>query len=124
MRLAANSPLPRRLELLRALRPLKRWVPSRHASELDEEATIQQVAQRAAAHRDGARLPVLRPAAERWLDAVLVVDGHPASMLLWTPLAREVHRLLIQLGAFRDLRIRYRHARPDGPPGLSGVRQC
>ncbi|MEU9288806.1 DUF3320 domain-containing protein [Streptomyces sp. NPDC048275] len=119
VRLAADSSLPRRLELLRALRPLKRRVPSRHARELDEEATIERIAQRAAAHRGGTHLPVLRPAAERWLDAVLVVDGHPASLLLWSSLAREVHRLLIQLGAFRDVRIRYLHAGPDSPPGLS-----
>ncbi|MEU0815110.1 DUF3320 domain-containing protein [Streptomyces mirabilis] len=119
VRLAADSPLPRRLELLRSLRPLKRRVPSRHAGELDEEATIQQIAQRAAVQRNAAYLPVLRPVAERWLDAVLVVDDHPTSMLLWTHLAGEVHRLLIQLGAFRDVRIRYLHSRPDGPPGLS-----
>ncbi|MEW2082824.1 SAV_2336 N-terminal domain-related protein [Streptomyces sp. NPDC005283] len=119
VRLAADSRLPGRLELLRAMQPLKRRVPSRHAGELDEEATTEEMAQRAASRRNAAHHPVLRPAAERWLDAVLVVDGHPTSLLLWTSLAREVHRMLIQLGAFRDVRIRYLHAHPDGPPGLS-----
>ncbi|MFE2711941.1 SAV_2336 N-terminal domain-related protein [Streptomyces mirabilis] len=119
VRLAADPPLPQQLELLRALRPLKRRVPSRHVGELDEEATLDSMAQRSAPHRRGALLPVLRPAPERWLDAILVVDGHPTGLLLWTPLAREVHRLLIQLGAFRDVRMRYLHTRPDGSPGLS-----
>ncbi|MFE7778503.1 SAV_2336 N-terminal domain-related protein [Streptomyces sp. NPDC057445] len=119
VRLAADPPLPQQLELLRALRPLKRRVPSRHVGELDEEATLDSMAQRSAPHRRGALLPVLRPAPERWLDAVLVVDGHPTGLLLWTPLAREVHRLLIQLGAFRDVRMRFLHTRPDGSPGLS-----
>lgn len=119
VRLAADPHLPHRLELQRALRPLKRRVPSRHAGELDEEATVDSLAQRSAPHRRGALLPVLRPAPERWLDAVLVVDGHQTGLLLWTPLAREVHRLLMHLGAFRDVRMRYLHTRPDGSPGLS-----
>ncbi|MGX1475466.1 UNVERIFIED_CONTAM: hypothetical protein RKD50_004274 [Streptomyces canus] len=118
-RLAADPLLPRQLELLRALRPLKRRVPSRHAGEFDEEATLESMAQRSVPRRKAIPLPVLRPASERWLDAVLVVDGHPTGLLLWTPLAREVHRLLIQLGAFRDVRLRYLHSRPDGPAGLS-----
>ncbi|MCT9083017.1 SAV_2336 N-terminal domain-related protein [Streptomyces fulvoviolaceus] len=119
VRLAADPLLPRQLELLRALRPLKRRVPSRQAGEFDEEATLESMAQRSVPHRKGALLPVLRPAAERWLDAVLVVDGHPTGLLLWTPLVREVHRLLIQLGAFRDVRLRYLHSRADGSAGLS-----
>lgn len=121
VRLAADPLLPRQLELLRALRPLKRRVPSSRVAEFDEEATLESMAQRSVRHRKGALLPVLRPSAERWLDAVLVVDGHPTGLLLWSPLAREVHRLLIQLGAFRDVRLRYLHSRPDGSPGLSAL---
>lgn len=119
VRLAADPLLPRQLDLLRALRPLKRRVPSRRDAEFDEEATLESMAQRSVPQRRGTLLPVLRPAAERWLDAVLVVDAHPTGLLLWTPLAREVRRLLIQLGAFRDVRLRYLHIRPDGAPGLS-----
>ncbi|MGW2518846.1 SAV_2336 N-terminal domain-related protein [Streptomyces sp. NPDC001617] len=119
VRLAAAPPLPRRLELLRALRPLKLRVPSRHVAEIDEEATVESMARRSAPHRKGTVLPVLRPAPERWLDVVLVVDGHPTGLLLWTPLVREVRRLLVQVGAFRDVRLRYLHVRPDGSPGLS-----
>ncbi|MCL8016314.1 SAV_2336 N-terminal domain-related protein [Streptomyces sp. AS02] len=121
VRLAADPLLPRQLELLRALRPLKRRVPSSRVAEFDEEATLESMAQRSVRHRKGTLLPVLRPSAERWLDAVLVVDGHPTGLLLWSPLAREVHRLLIQLGAFRDVRLRYLHTRPDGSPGLSAL---
>ncbi|MCF1598705.1 SAV_2336 N-terminal domain-related protein [Streptomyces muensis] len=119
VRLAADPLLPRQLDVLRALRPLKRRVPSRRDTEFDEEATLESMARRSLPHRKGTLLPVLRPAAERWLDAVLVVDGHPTGLLLWTPLVREVHRLLVRLGAFRDVRLRYLHSRPDGTPGLS-----
>ncbi|MFG3291800.1 SAV_2336 N-terminal domain-related protein [Streptomyces sp. NPDC048179] len=119
VRLAADPPLPRRLELLRALRPLKRRVPSARVGEFDEEATVESMALRSGPGRRGALVPVLRPAPERWLDVVLVLDGHPTGRLLWTPLGREVHRMLVQLGAFRDVRLRYLHTRPDGSPGLS-----
>jgi len=58
----------------RALRPLKRSVPSTCATELDEEAT-------AAAQAD-TRVPqvVLRPQSERWFRLVFIIDS-AASML-------------------------------------------
>ncbi|MER7108564.1 SAV_2336 N-terminal domain-related protein [Streptomyces sp. NPDC000229] len=119
VRLPTCSSLPQPLHLLRALKPLKRRVSSRRLSELDEEETAEHSAQRFALHGPGTLVPVLRPATERWLDTILVVDNHPTSRMLWTSLTDEVHRLLVQLGAFRDVRIRFLHISPDRPPGLS-----
>ncbi|MEU4421804.1 FhaA domain-containing protein [Actinoplanes sp. NPDC024001] len=89
--------LPDRAALLRALRPLKRRIDSRRDEVLDEDATAQRIAD------GGPPSPVLRPARERWLDAVVVVDSAP-SMDLWTSTASELRSALRQLGAFRDIR--------------------
>ncbi|MGW5058618.1 SAV_2336 N-terminal domain-related protein [Streptomyces sp. NPDC004096] len=121
IRLPAASPLTQPLQLLRALRPLKRRVPSRHISELDEEETAERTAQRFVVHGSRALTLAMRPATERWLDAVLVVDSHPTSRMLWASLTDDVHRILIQLGAFRDVRVRYLHLTPDGPLGINAV---
>ncbi|MBT2208604.1 SAV_2336 N-terminal domain-related protein [Actinomadura sp. NEAU-AAG7] len=82
----------------RALRPLKRRVPSRHRLELDEEATAARVAD------TGRWTPVLVPAPERWLTLGLVVDGGP-SMRLWRPLARELTEVLVRQGSFQDVHV-------------------
>ncbi|MEU5434571.1 SAV_2336 N-terminal domain-related protein [Streptomyces sp. NPDC020719] len=88
------------LALQRAVRPLKRRVPSAHEREFDETAT---------AHRGalfGARpewwLPVLRPRPERWLHLRIVFDAGP-TMTMWRPLLRGLHRALAQTGAFRTV---------------------
>ncbi|WP_242901018.1 SAV_2336 N-terminal domain-related protein [Actinomadura terrae] len=82
----------------RALRPLKRRVPSRHRLELDEEATAARIAD------TGRWTPVLVPAPERWLTLSLVVDGGP-SMRLWRPLARELAEVLVRQGSFQDVHV-------------------
>jgi hypothetical protein len=92
------------LAVQRALRPLKRRVPSRRADTLDEEATAARIAEQPAGARPW--VPVLTSSPERWLSLVLVVDVSP-SMRMWRPLARELQETLIRLGAFRDLRVRY-----------------
>ncbi|MFF8968436.1 SAV_2336 N-terminal domain-related protein [Streptomyces sp. NPDC014995] len=101
--------LPRPLALQRALRPLKRTVPSAHARLLDERATADRIA------RSGARpdvwLPVLRPARERWLRLNLVHDTGP-TMPVWRPLVRELHTVLAQSGIFRTVTLH-----PAGPDG-------
>ncbi|MFF3612753.1 SAV_2336 N-terminal domain-related protein [Streptomyces sp. NPDC002580] len=83
--------------LSRAMRPLRRTVPSRAALAFDEDATVERMAE-TALHE-----PVLRPEPERWLNAALVVDDGP-SMVLWQQYAVEVRALLEGLGAFRDIR--------------------
>ncbi|WP_433467389.1 SAV_2336 N-terminal domain-related protein [Spirillospora sp. CA-128828] len=88
------------LGVQRALRPLKRRVPSRHHRELDEEATAARIAD--------TRLwtPVLVPSPERWLSLSLVVDTGPP-MRLWRPLARELADALLRQGAFQDVHVGY-----------------
>ncbi|MFJ2722761.1 SAV_2336 N-terminal domain-related protein [Streptomyces sp. NPDC087437] len=94
--------------LSRAMRPLRRRVPSRTALAFDEDATVDWMAE-TALHE-----PVLRPEPERWLNAALVVDDGP-SMVLWQQYAAEVRALLEGLGAFRDIRTYWLDS--SGEPG-------
>ncbi|MER5577437.1 caspase, EACC1-associated type [Streptomyces massasporeus] len=91
------------LPMGRALRPLKRRVPSRRHSELDEAAT--------AALQADTRSPqlVLRARPERWLRLALVVDGG-VSMSLWQQQCGDLKALFERSGAFRQVenhQIRY-----------------
>ncbi|MFH8284369.1 caspase, EACC1-associated type [Streptomyces antibioticus] len=102
------------LPLGRALRPLKRRVPSRRHSELDEVATADLQAD--------TRTPqvVLRGRPERWLRLALIIDDG-VSMLLWERQCAELKALLERSGAFRQVdtyQIRYGG---DGDAG-GGVR--
>jgi beta-phosphoglucomutase-like phosphatase (HAD superfamily) len=101
--------LPRPLALQRALRPLKRTVPSARTRVLDERATADRIA-RLGAHPE-VWLPVLRPAHDRWLRLNLVHDTGP-TMPVWRPLVRELHTVLAQSGIFRTVALR-----PAGPDG-------
>ncbi|MER6955066.1 SAV_2336 N-terminal domain-related protein [Streptomyces sp. NPDC000618] len=101
--------LPHPLALQRALRPLKRTVPSARARLLDERATTDRIA-RLGAHPD-VWLPVLRPARDRWLRLHLVHDTGP-TMPVWRPLVRELHTVLVQSGIFRTVTLH--PATPDG----------
>lgn len=96
-----DAGLPEALEVLRALRPLKREVRSlRHGDVVvDEVATAERVAQ------DGLWWPVVRPRRERWLDLTVVVDDGP-SMALWRSRAAAFVRLVEESGAFRTVRVR------------------
>jgi len=100
----ARSPgaagLPGTLGLLRALRPLKRKVPSTRLVVYDEEATADRIA------ADRLAVPVLRPGAERWLRLTLVVDSG-RSMVIWDPLVAGLQAVFERLGAFRDVRVWY-----------------
>jgi len=89
--------LPARLDVARGLKPLRRRVPSRTAWEIDEEATIDRIAE------TGIWQPVVRASLERWLDVALVVD-RSTSMAIWQSTVVEFRRLLERLGAFRSLR--------------------
>ncbi|MFJ7338255.1 SAV_2336 N-terminal domain-related protein [Streptomyces sp. NPDC101116] len=101
--------LPHPLALQRALRPLKRTVPSPHARVLDERATADRIA-RLGAHPD-VWFPVLRPAPDRWLRLNLVHDTGP-TMPVWRPLVGELHSALAQSGIFRTVTLH--PATPDG----------
>ncbi|MEU9304308.1 NaeI family type II restriction endonuclease [Streptomyces sp. NPDC048269] len=100
-----SAPLPpmlgHPLPLQRALRPLRRRVPSPLDTELDERSTAYRIARQGAF--PGTWLPVLRAKPERWLTLYLVYDAGP-TMPLWRPLFRELHRVIGQTGAFRGIR--------------------
>lgn len=90
------------LSLSRALRPLKRRVPSAVRSELDEEATA------AAQAETGIPNVVLRALPERWLRLALVIDSE-GSMVLWEAHCRALLRLFEHSGAFRQIEVRQLH---------------
>ncbi|MGW0943534.1 FxSxx-COOH system tetratricopeptide repeat protein [Streptomyces sp. NPDC002623] len=91
--------LENRRMLERALRPFRRTVASAHGRELDEERTAEALVEAEP------RLPRYRPARDRWLDLVLIVDAG-VSMAAWRHSVSEFARLLNGLGAFRTLSIR------------------
>ncbi|MFI6803574.1 FxSxx-COOH system tetratricopeptide repeat protein [Streptomyces luteogriseus] len=91
--------LENRRLLERALRPFRRTVPSTHRPELDEEGTAEALIEAEP------RLPRYRPARDRWLDLVLVVDAG-VSMAAWRHSVTEFTRLVTGLGAFRTVGIR------------------
>ncbi|MFD5131616.1 SAV_2336 N-terminal domain-related protein [Streptomyces olindensis] len=97
------------LALQRALRPLKRKVPSPHVRVLDERATADRIARLGA--QPDVWLPVLRPAPDRWLRLNLVHDTGP-TMPVWRPLVSELHTALAQSGIFRTVTLH--PATPDG----------
>jgi formylglycine-generating enzyme required for sulfatase activity len=90
--------LPEALQLGRALKPIKRRVPSRVQVMLDEADTVQRIAEQML------WVPVFRPKPERWLDVALVVDGY-SSMVIWEPMLIELRRLLERSGACRNVRV-------------------
>ncbi|MFI0976693.1 SAV_2336 N-terminal domain-related protein [Streptomyces sp. NPDC021093] len=102
MPLLAPAPamLAHPLAVQRALRPLRRPVPSLYARELDEAATADRMAALAAPPERW--LPVLRPKAERWLHLRLVHDSGP-TMAMWRPLLRDLRTAFGQTGAFRTV---------------------
>jgi|GEM_PF-3207982 len=85
------------LRIGRALRPLMRRVPSRHALILDETATAEESAE--------ARTftEVKRPASASWLDLGIVVDRSGA-MEIWARTVVELRDLLERHRAFRNVR--------------------
>jgi formylglycine-generating enzyme required for sulfatase activity/phage replication-related protein YjqB (UPF0714/DUF867 family) len=86
------------LDLLRALRPLIRKVPSTEAKFLDVPATVQTIAE------TELWLLQLRPVLEPWLELAIVVDAS-ASMVIWQRTILILRRVLAQSGVFRDVRM-------------------
>ncbi|MFK8186507.1 MAG: SAV_2336 N-terminal domain-related protein, partial [Phormidesmis sp.] len=95
----AAKALPNAVSLSRALRALSRKVPSQTQVELDEEATVEQIA--------ALRIfsPVVKPELERWLDLELVIED-AAMSFVWRKTVEEFKRKVLErLGAFRNLRM-------------------
>lgn len=95
-----------KLELARAIRPFRQFVPSRYRMTLDVEATVRATA---AARKI---LPILRPSAERRFSADLILDTSP-SMLPWEGAFAELVGLFAHVGAFRSVRAWQLHVDGD-----------
>ena len=107
----AAPALRTRLELGRALRPLMRKVAALNRQYLDEAATANQIAEQ------DVWLPVMRPAAERWLELALVVE-ETDSMPIWRSLIKELRLLTERQGAFRTVQSWRLTASESGQPQL------
>lgn len=88
------------LGLARALRPLARKIAVGLPKILDEEATVERIAQ------TGVWQPILKAESELWLDLAFVFDTSP-SMCIWKRLSYDLKRLLANYGEFRDVRFWY-----------------
>ncbi len=86
------------LELGRALRPLMRKVPSLSRKTLDEEETVNVIAEQ------DIWLPVTKPEPERWLDLELVVE-ESSSAFIWRETVNEMQEVLETQGAFKNVRV-------------------
>ncbi|MEO7083777.1 MAG: acylphosphatase [Gemmatimonadaceae bacterium] len=91
------SSLPDRRDLIKALRPLRRRVPSPGSGVVDIDATVRRAAE------EDLWIPSFQPTRERWLDVLLVAD-HGLSMILWKETLDEFERTLRNSGAFRSVR--------------------
>ncbi|MEV7481977.1 DEAD/DEAH box helicase [Streptomyces halstedii] len=103
--------LPNALGIGRALRPLRRFRPSRVHRRLDLGATVDHYT------RTGVLVPQLTPAAEPWLEVVVVVD-RGTSMAVWEETAFALTKMLRTLSAFRSVHVWHLEHPPQAPPVL------
>ena len=89
--------LRNRREIAKALRPLMRKVPSKTLLEIDEEATVTQIAE------NQTWSPVVQPAPERWLELAIVIEV-TSLLAVWQETIDEFKHLMEHHGAFRDVR--------------------
>ncbi|MER5847377.1 SAV_2336 N-terminal domain-related protein [Streptomyces sp. NPDC002012] len=111
----AAPALPAPLELQRALRPLQRYRPAAPPLRrtLDETATAEL-----SARAGGMIMPVFRGASRGEALLQCVMDAS-SSMLVWDRMFGELQDIFGQLGAFRDVQVRYLHQGPDGAAAVS-----
>jgi formylglycine-generating enzyme required for sulfatase activity len=83
--------------IIRALRPLKRKVPSSTRNILDVEATVTRIVE-----QDIWQV-VNTPEPEKWLDLELIVEENTSSFL-WRQTIDELEAILHNFGAFRRFR--------------------
>lgn len=96
----AATAIPHRRAISRALRFLNRKVPSKMKKVLDRVKTIEQSAE------EEFCIPVLKPALQRWLDVVLVVETSPGYGI-WQKTIKEFKNLLLLQGSFRNVKCWY-----------------
>ncbi|MEU2354590.1 DUF3427 domain-containing protein [Streptomyces misionensis] len=103
--------LPNALDIGRALRPLRRFRPSRVHQRLDLDATVDHYT------RTGVLVPQLAPAAEPWLEVVVVVD-RGTSMAIWDETSLALTQMLRTLSAFRSISVWHLEHPPQAEPAL------
>jgi formylglycine-generating enzyme required for sulfatase activity len=86
-----------RREIGKAIRPLMRKVPSKAFQEIDEAATVLQIAE------NQIWSPVLKDGSERWLELAIVVERTNV-LDVWSDSIAEFQHLMERHGAFRDVR--------------------
>jgi formylglycine-generating enzyme required for sulfatase activity len=91
-------------------------VDSYTETELDEDATAEQTAER------NFCITVERPAQERWLELALVIE-ESNSTFLWQETVRDLKRVLEHQGAFRSLTVWYLQTTGDSSRLLSHAPQ-
>ncbi|GAA2071650.1 SAV_2336 N-terminal domain-related protein [Streptomyces albiaxialis] len=98
-------------ELQLALRPLHGYRPPLPPlpGPLDEEATADLSA------RSGAVRPVFGTTDRRATEIQLLMDASPTTAV-WQPTLDRLRQTFEQLGAFRDVQVRYLHRARDGSP--------
>ncbi len=89
--------IPQPLTFVKAFRPLMREIASLTQQVLNEEATVNQVAE------TELLLPILEPATEKWLQLDLVID-ESSSSILWRRTIQELESVFRNYGIFRDVR--------------------
>ncbi len=93
----AASAIQNPLVLSRALRGLRRKVPSMTKTMIDETATAERIAEREM------WIPVTKPQPERWLTLELVIEDTRSSFI-WRELINDLQKLLEVQGAFQNIR--------------------
>jgi formylglycine-generating enzyme required for sulfatase activity len=93
----AAPALRTKFNLARALRPLMLKVPSPNQLELDEDASVSQIA------ATKVWMPVFRAKTERWLELDFVVESSKTTVI-WEQAIAELKQLAEYQGAFRAVR--------------------
>ncbi|NEQ72138.1 MAG: SUMF1/EgtB/PvdO family nonheme iron enzyme [Okeania sp. SIO2C9] len=91
------SSLRHPLEIARAFRPLMQYISYGKAVLLDEEVTVENIAE-----LEGICVPILKPPLELQLDLALVIDRSD-SMIFWQQTTQELQQLFKRYGIFRNV---------------------
>ncbi|MGP3972771.1 SAV_2336 N-terminal domain-related protein [Streptomyces sp. 8N114] len=111
VRAPAAGALSGLLGLQHALRPLHGYRPPLPPATgaLDEDATADLSA------RSTAVRPVFGTEVRRYSEIQLIMDASPTASV-WQPTLERLRQTFEQLGAFRDVQVRYLHRARDGAP--------
>ncbi|MDB9321267.1 SAV_2336 N-terminal domain-related protein [Nodularia spumigena CS-591/04] len=97
IKLPDRSSLPYPLKIAKALRPLIQYIAFGKAVLLDENATVELIAE-----LNGVCIPVLKPRLELRFDLTVVIDKSD-SMIFWQSITKELEQILKHYGIFRNI---------------------